>query len=132
MRKPVRIRVETESVKDVLAEIRFEENPRTAETVVKALPIEGVVERWGDEVYFYVSLRLGKENARERVKVGEVAYWPEGPALCIFFGPTPVSPSPDDIRAYSPVNVIGRLLTDPPALRKVKPGEKIRVTLLTG
>ncbi len=47
-----------------------------------------------------------------------------------FFGPTPVSPSPSNMRAYSPVNVIGRLITDPLVLKRVKPGEKIKITTL--
>jgi len=125
-REPVRVRIVVGGV-EVLAEISFNENPRTAEAVLEALPIESRAARWGDEVYFEVPVELPAENARVRVQKGEVAYWPEEPSLCIFFGKTPVSPSEDDIRAYSPVNVIGRLVSDPSVLRTVKDGDRVRV-----
>jgi len=102
------------------------ENPKTAEAVWDALPIEGVAERWGDEVYFSTPIELGEENARERVEVGEVAYWPPGRAICIFFGSTPVSGG-GEIRAASPVNVFARILGDATIFRKVRMGERILV-----
>jgi hypothetical protein len=39
----------------------------------------------------------------------DVAYWPEGTALCLFYGPTPISKN-GKILAYSPVNIIGKIL----------------------
>ena len=42
------------------------------------------------------------------MEVGEVAYWPPGQALCIFFGPTPASVG-DEPRAASPVNPLGSI-----------------------
>ena len=92
----------------------------------RALPIEGVAERWGDEVYFSTPIELGEENARERVEVGEVAYWPPGRAICIFFGPTPISRG-GEIRAASPVNVFARILGDATIFRRVRMGERILV-----
>ena len=38
----------------------------------------------------------------------DVAYWPPGKAICLFFGPTPIGKK-DEIRPYSPVNVIGKI-----------------------
>ena len=125
-----KVKISTNSLPEALGKITLEENPKTAQAIVSALPLDSTVERWGDEVYFTVPVHLKAENARINVKVGEIAYWPEEPSLCIFFGPTPVSPSPSDIRAYSPVNVIGRLLTNPLEFKKVKSGEKIKVELL--
>jgi hypothetical protein len=120
-----RIRFSSPSIGAVEAEL-IEENPKTAEEVWRALPIEGVAERWGDEVYFSTPVEVGEENAREVVEVGEVAYWPPGRALCIFFGPTPVSRG-DAIRAASPVNVFAKILGDATIFRRVRTGERIEV-----
>ena len=67
-----------------------------------------------------------EEDARADVAVGELAYWPMGSAFCIFFGPTPVSTGTEP-RAYSPVNVFGRIEGDTAVLRSVPDGPPIRV-----
>ena len=121
----MRISFRSPSIGSVEAEMTGE-NPKTAEAVWDALPIEGVAERWGDEVYFSTPIELGEENARERVEVGEIAYWPPGRAICIFFGPTPVSRG-GEIRAASPVNVFARILGDATIFRRVRMGERILV-----
>ena len=121
----MRIRFRSPSIGSVEAGM-IEENPKTAEAVWDALPIEGIAERWGDEVYFSTPIELGEENARERVEVGEIAYWPPGRAICIFFGPTPVSRG-GEIRAASPVNVFARILGDATIFRRVRMGERILV-----
>jgi hypothetical protein len=64
------------------------------------------------------------------VEVGELGYWPVGRALCIFFGPTPVSHG-DQPRAYSPVNLLGRILGDAILFRQVKSGEKVVIERLS-
>ena len=120
-----RIRFRSPSIGAVEAELTGE-NPQTAEAVWRMLPIMGVAERWGEEVYFSTPIEVEEENARERVSVGEVAYWPPGRALCVFFGPTPVSRG-GEIRAASPVNVFARILGDASIFRRVRPGERIRV-----
>jgi len=114
----------------VKAQVDPSENPVTASKVLEALPLRGVARRWGDEVYFKVPLKLPPENARVEVKKGEVAYWPEGSCICVFFGRTPISPSDEDIRAYSPVNVFARIVGDPSVFSKVEEGERIAVELL--
>ncbi|MEM1545737.1 MAG: cyclophilin-like fold protein [Candidatus Methanomethylicia archaeon] len=111
------------------AVITLDENPNTARAIINSLPIKSKVMLWGDEIYFPVPVSLGVENARERVRIGELAYWPEEPSLCIFFGKTPISLSIEDIRAYSPVNVIGYLKTDPKEFKKVRSGDSIVVKL---
>lgn len=64
----------------------------TASAIWNALPIKGKVNRWGDEIYFKIPLKLREEKeARESVRLGELGYWPVGRAFCIFFGITPVS-----------------------------------------
>ncbi|MBU4388918.1 MAG: hypothetical protein KKH84_01250 [Proteobacteria bacterium] len=100
----------------------------TAEKIFEALPIEGTANVWGDEIYFDIPLELDLENdAKADVEVGELGYWPSGPAFCIFFGPTPVSRD-EKPRAYSPVNIFGRIIGDSTRLKTVSNGSKIRIT----
>ncbi|MFH1037415.1 MAG: cyclophilin-like fold protein [PVC group bacterium] len=100
----------------------------TARKILEILPFEGAATLWGDEIYFPIPAACRAEpEAREEVEVGELGYWPVGMAFCIFFGPTPVSTNANP-RAYSPVNVFGRLLADPAPLRAVQNGALLRVT----
>ena len=99
----------------------------TASKILEALPLKSSANVWGDEIYFDIPLSLEQEpDARADVEVGDLAYWPAGPAFCIFFGPTPVSTG-DQPRAYSPVNVFGRVLGDVKQLKRVSNGAKIRI-----
>ena len=122
-----KIKITFESGISVICEIHFDENPKTAEALMKALPFESRAEFWGKEIYFAVPFQVGIEMAKAMVDYGDVAYWPEGPALCLFFGPTLLSPSPNIIKPYSPVNVIGKILGDAKILEKVNEGEKLKV-----
>ncbi len=97
----------------------------TAQLIWDALPIEGRANRWGDEIYFEIPVKADQApDAREEVAVGELGYWPVGHAFCIFFGPTPVS-TDDRPRAYSPVNIVGRVVGDATLFRSVKSGAKV-------
>jgi hypothetical protein len=81
----------------------------TALAVMEALPISAQANRWGGEIYFSIPVEAGLETgAREVVEAGELGYWPPGSAFCIFFGRTPASEG-EEIRAASPVNILGRL-----------------------
>lgn len=100
----------------------------TAEKIFEALPFDGTVSTWGEEIYFTVPVTVEQEpDARADVDVGSLAYWPMGKAFCIFFGPTPVSRD-EKPRAYSPVNVFGRILGDARVLTSVSNGSRIRVS----
>ena len=99
----------------------------TARQIWAALPIEGSASTWGDEIYFEIPVVAGQEpDARAGVEVGELGYWPVGHAFCIFFGPTPVS-TDDRPRAYSPVNILGRVLGDATVFRAVKSGATVQI-----
>jgi len=114
-----------------VADITFEaelNHSLTAGKVFELLPIEGRANVWGDEIYFDIALNLEMEaDARAEVNIGELGYWPAGPAFCIFYGPTPVS-TDEKPRAYSPVNVFGRITGDATRLKGVAHGAKVRVT----
>ena len=99
----------------------------TAQQIWQALPIEGKANRWGDEIYLEIPVKAGQEpDAREQVEVGELGYWPVGHAFCIFFGPTPVS-TDERPRAYSPVNILGRVIGDATRFRAVKVGMRVQI-----
>ena len=105
------------------------QNTPTARKILEILPIEGSANVWGEEIYFDIPLQAELEpDAKEEVEVGDLGYWPAGPAFCIFFGPTPVSRG-DQPRAYSPVNVFGRVVGDAKQFKDVTGGAKICVTL---
>jgi hypothetical protein len=90
------------------------------------LPFDSVAHRWGEEVYFEVPLELELENGKEVLEIGDIAYWPPGKSICIFFGPTPSSRD-NEIRAYSAVSVFGKVTGDTGVFRAVREGERIRV-----
>ena len=100
----------------------------TAQKIMEILPLESSANVWGEEIYFDIPLRAELEpDAKAEVEVGDLGYWPAGPAFCIFFGPTPVSRGAQP-RAYSPVNVFGHVIGDAKQFKSVPSGAKIRVT----
>lgn len=101
---------------------------KTAQAIFQALPIDGSVKRWGDEIYFSIPVIMDEaEDARQEMQVGELAYWPVGTAFCIFFGRTPVSKD-NEPRAYSNVNPFGKIDGDASQFRKVEDNERIKIT----
>ena len=90
------------------------------------MPIEGVANTWGDEIYFSTPVALELEAGQEVVEMGDLGYWPPGKAFCVFFGPTPASRG-DEIRPASPVTVFGRVVGDDAALKAVRDGAQVTV-----
>ena len=99
---------------------------RTAQAIWEALPIKGRVNLWGDEIYFSIPLDLKLEAEQEVVNLGNLGYWPDGNAFCIFFGLTPVSQGAE-IRPASPVTVFGKVVGDATVFKKVAARTKITV-----
>jgi len=99
----------------------------TAKAILAALPIRSSALTWGEEVYFDVPVEVAREkSARAIVTPGEIAYWPDGPAIAIGFGRTPISQA-DETRLASPCNVFARALGDVKALAAVKARSKVSV-----
>jgi uncharacterized protein len=111
----------TESDKTTYIELDESKSPKTVKAILDNLPIEVKINRWGDELYTdKTPIVAEEENAQSVVKPLDVAYWPEGNALCLFYGPTPISKSSDEILPYSPVNIIGKIISKNDILEEFK------------
>ena len=117
-----RIRIKVGPV-EVSAELN---DTKTAQAIWEALPIQGRVNLWGEEIYFSIPLSLELEAGQELVGIGDLGYWPQGSAFCIFFGPTPISQG-DEIRPASPVTVLGKVIGDTSVLSQVASGTEITI-----
>jgi uncharacterized protein len=95
--------------------------PRTIDTIVRHLPVEGRAALWKEEVYFEISLKMGEEKAKPTVEEGTIAFWPMGGALCVFYGKS---------QPYSPVSILGKITSNLELFKHVKSGTKIRVAPL--
>jgi len=120
MNRTIRV---TTGVTQVTAELN---STKTAQAIWDALPLKGRANIWGDEIYFSIPINLDLENGQELVSKGDLAYWPSGPAFCIFFGPTPMSQG-QEIRPAEPVTVLGRITGNTEVLRQVAPGAEITI-----
>jgi len=102
----------------------------TALALFKALPLSTTVNTWGDEIYFEVPVnRELDDTAAELVEAGDLGYWPQGRAFCIFFGPTPISRE-GEIRPASAVNLLGKATGDLQTLRGVHDGDLIELDVV--
>jgi hypothetical protein len=111
----------TDSDKTAYIELDDSQSPKTVKAILDNLPIKVKINRWGDELYTdKTSIVAEEENAQSVVKPLDVAYWPEGNALCLFYGTTPISKSPDEILPYSPVNIVGKIITKDDILEEFK------------
>jgi len=96
--------------------------PRTIDTIVRKLPLEGRAALWKEEVYFEIPLKMGEEKAKPTVEPGTIAFWPMGSALCVFYGKS---------QPYSPVSILGKIMSNLELFRQVKSGSTIKVQLST-
>ncbi|HLE75033.1 MAG TPA: cyclophilin-like fold protein [Candidatus Bathyarchaeia archaeon] len=95
--------------------------PRTVDTIVRKLPVEGRAALWKEEVYFEIPVKMGEEKAKATVETGTIAFWPMGGALCIFYGQS---------QPYSPVSILGKITENLELFKQVKSGTRIKVALL--
>jgi hypothetical protein len=101
----------------------------TAKAIAAALPLNSAALTWGEEVYFEIPVDVKREqDARAVVTPGEIAYWPEGPAIAIGFGRTPISQGPET-RLASPCNIFATAVSDVKSLKQIKAGTPIKVSL---
>ncbi|MDO0913515.1 cyclophilin-like fold protein [Streptomyces sp. DT2A-34] len=102
----------------------------TTQALAKVLPLVSTARTWGEEVYFDTGVAVPREtNARQVVHPGTVAFWTDGDALALPYGPTPISQG-DECRLASPCNVLGRIDGDPRLLATVRAGDPVRVEFM--
>ncbi|MFG2121695.1 cyclophilin-like fold protein [Streptomyces sp. NPDC048710] len=102
----------------------------TTQALGKALPLASTAHTWGEEVYFDTGVSVSREtDARQVVEPGTVAFWTDGDALALPYGPTPISLG-DECRLASPCNILGRLDGDAAVLATVRDGDPVRVELI--
>ena len=114
----VKVRFLLESVGEAEGELVRFLAPRTVDTIVRKLPVEGRAALWKEEVYFEIPVKIGEEKAKPTVETGTIAFWPMGSALCVFFGGS---------QPYSSVNVLGKITKNLELFRQVKSGATIKV-----
>ena len=118
--------VEIPSQENITLELDESLSPKTVKSFLENLPFSVGVNLWGEEIYTDESpIKIGSENAKPLVQLNDVAYWPTGKAVCLFFGPTPIG-NKGEIKPYSPVNIIGTIKNaDKKILSKIKNGTQV-------
>ena len=112
--------------KSIAIELDNSQSPKTVNAILDNLPIKVKINRWGDELYTDKTPIIAEdENAQSEVNLLDVAYWPEGNALCLFYGPTPISKSPNEILPYSPVNIVGKIISEGDLLHQIKDSSRL-------
>jgi hypothetical protein len=94
--------------------------PRTVDTIVRKLPLEGRAALWKEEVYFEIPIKMGEEKGKSTVEEGTIAFWPMSGALCIFYGKS---------QPYSPVSILGKVTSNLELFKQVKSGLTIKVQM---
>ncbi|MES9520138.1 cyclophilin-like fold protein [Streptomyces capoamus] len=102
----------------------------TARALAEALPLASTAHTWGQEVYFDTGVSVSREtDARQVVEPGTVAFWTDGDALALPYGPTPISRG-EECRLASPCTILGSVEGDAGLLATVRDGDPIRVELI--
>ncbi|KFM20336.1 Cyclophilin-like domain containing protein [Marine Group I thaumarchaeote SCGC AAA799-P11] len=117
------VHVDVDSSKIIL-ELDDSRSPKTVNEFVEKLPFTVDLNVWGDEIYSSKSpIIQPEENAKSPVELNDVAYWPTGKAICLFYGPTPIG-EPGEITPASPVNIIGKVISPDKSILSVADGAK--------
>ena len=125
-----KVRVDLSKTKNITLELDDTIAPKTVSSFLNCLPLDVKINVWGEELYTdKTQIDVGAENSKSVVYKMDVAFWPQGNAICLFFGPTPVS-SKGEIRPYSPVNVMGKIRkTETDFLKNIHDGTRATFAL---
>ena len=113
-------------LENIIIELDYTNSPKTCKDILDSLPFSVSAHLWGEEIYTdESSITQPEENAKALVELDDVAYWPSGKAMCLFFGPTPIGRK-GEIKPYSPVNVVGKIINaDKSVIKNFNDGAKI-------
>lgn len=103
---------------EVEATLLENERPQTCDEIWESLPFEGNANFYKEEIYFDIPVEIEPEDATPSTSKGDVCYWPEGPAFCIFFG---------DSQPVSPVNTFAK--ADEKVEKFANIGESAKITV---
>jgi len=105
------VHIKISNIAPIILELDDTNSPKTVNNFVKKLPFSVDLNVWGDEIYTSESpINQSEENAKSPVQLNDVAYWPTGKAICLFYGPTPIGKS-GEITPASPVNILGKIIS---------------------
>jgi len=105
------VMLQIQNSSSILLKLDDTHSPKTVKEFLAKLPFKVVLNVWGDEIYSSKSpITQPEENSKSLVSLYDVAYWPTGKAVCLFFGFTPIG-NPGEITPASPVNVIGKIIS---------------------
>ena len=122
MNKSIQLKIGNSSI--IQLQLDDKNSPKTVEAFLKNLPFDADLNVWGEEIYTSPTpVNVPEENSKFPVSLNDVAYWPTGKAICLFYGPTPIGKK-DKITPASPVNVIGKILDPDKTIVKIAEGRK--------
>ena len=123
------VNLEISNSSNVILELSDEFAPKTVKSFLEKLPFTLELFVWGDEIYTSSSpISVPEENSQSLVSLNDVAYWPPGKAVCLFYGPTPTSKE-GEISPASPVNIIGKIKNPDKSILKNAEGKKVTFSL---
>lgn len=118
------VELEIKNFPKILIELDEKTSPNTVKSILKELPFSVVLNVWGEEIYtFKTPVSIGLENSKSTVSLNDVAYWPSGKAICLFYGPTPIGKI-GEITPASPVNVIGKIIHPDKSILEIAEGKR--------
>jgi hypothetical protein len=118
------VQVDISNLPSIILELNDDTSPKTVRSFLDNLPFTVDLNVWGDEIYTSASpINIPEENAQSPVSLNDVAYWPTGKAICLFYGLTPISKNGEIVPA-SPVNIIGKIIDPNKSVLDTAEGKK--------
>ncbi len=127
MKHTVQVKIPNLSL--IILELDDTNSPKTVNDFIEKLPFTVDLNVWGDEIYTSESpITQPEENAKSPVQLNDVAYWPSGKAICLFYGSTPIG-NPGEFTPASPVNVLGKIISPDKSLLNNADGKSATFSL---
>ncbi|MCL2711708.1 MAG: cyclophilin-like fold protein [Methanomassiliicoccaceae archaeon] len=91
-----------------------------------SLPFSADINMLGSQIYFVMPLESKEKGNSKIFEKGDIAYWYEADALCIFFGPTPLSTDERPVSSH-PMKKIGSVTGECSGMETS--GDRTRITM---